>query len=163
MNFKQSSRTNQDFARTTAPGMGKTWLILSAVLLVACVSTAQTTPTTLAPVKLTRATPILTRAAKASPVATNAPPGQARNVVQIQPLRSSTNGLPQVGLKEPKANEVTVGRHTYSGIMVQIIKAKNPLQLLNPAAPAEYGSAWDNLDECTVSGNGTLKLFSFSF
>jgi hypothetical protein len=145
MNFKQSSRTNQDFARTTAPGMGKTWLILSAVLLVACVSTAQTTP------------------AKASPVATNAPPGQARNVVQIQPLRSSTNGLPQVGLKEPKANEVTVGRHTYSGIMVPIIKAKNPLQLLNPAAPAEYGSAWDNLDECTVSGNGTLKLFSFSF
>jgi hypothetical protein len=163
MIHKQSSRANQHFARNTAPGMRKTWLILSAVLLVACVSTAQTTPPTRAPVKLTRATPILTRAAKASPVATNAPPEQARNVLQVQPLRSSTNGFPQVVLKEPKANEVTVGQHTYSGIVVQIIKAKNPLQLLNPAAPAEYGSAWDNLEQFTISGNSALKLFSFSF
>jgi hypothetical protein len=163
MIYKQSSRTTQDFTQSTAPGTRKTWLILSAVLLLACVSNAQTTPITLASAKLTRATPIQMAAVKSSPVITNAPPEQARNVVQIQPRRSSTNGLPQMVLKEPKANEVTVGQHTYSGIMVQIIKAKNPLQLLNPAAPAEYGSAWDNLDECTVSGNGTLKLFSFSF
>jgi len=53
--------------------------------------------------------------------------------------------------------------HTYSGIVVQIIKTKNPLQLLNPAAPAEYGSAWDNLEQFTLNGGGGLKLFSFGF
>jgi hypothetical protein len=163
MIYKQSSRTNQDFAGTTAPCTRRTWLILSVVLLVAYFANAQTAPSTPARVKLTRATSTRMAAAEASPVVTDALPEQARNVVQIQPLRSSTNGLPQVELKEPKANELIVGRQTYSGIMVQVIKAKNPLQLLNPVAPAEYGSAWDNLEQFTISGSGALKLFSFSF
>ena len=59
---------------------------------------------------------------------------------------------------------MTLGRHTYSGIVVQVIKAKTPLQLLNPVAPAQYGSAWDNLEQFRVGDSGPmLKLFSFSF
>jgi hypothetical protein len=154
MNFKQSSRTKQHFGRN---------IILSAVLLVAYVASAQIQPSTPVQVNPTRATPTQMAAAKASLVTTNSPPEHARNVLQVQPLRSSTNGLPQLVLKEPKPNEVSVGRHTYSGIVVQIIKTKNPLQLLNPGAPAEYGSAWDNLEQFTISGSGALKLFSFSF
>ena len=162
MNYKQSSRNSQHFAQNTT--MRKTWLIWSVVLLVACVGSAQTTSSTQVQVKPTRATPSqAAAAAKASPAATNAPPGQAQKLLQVQALPLPAKGLPQMVFKEPKSNELTLGPHTYSGIVVQVIKAKNPLQLLNPAAPAEYGSGWDNLEQFTVSGSGALKLFSFSF
>jgi hypothetical protein len=160
MNYTGTFRDSQHFVQNTTPGMKNTWLIWSFVLLLACVGNAQTTPVQ---VKPTRATPTETADVKASPVATNDTPKQAGKVLQVQPVLTPTKGLPEAAFKELKANEVTLGRHTYSGIVVQVIKAKNPLQLLNPAAPAEYGSGWDNLDLCTVSGSGTLKLFSFSF
>jgi len=44
-----------------------------------------------------------------------------------------------------KPNEITTVRLTYSGIVVEMVKTKNPLQLINPAAPPEYGSGEDNL------------------
>jgi hypothetical protein len=162
MNYMESSRDCKHFAQSTTSVIK--WLICSFVLLVACVGSAQTTPPTLGQVKLTPATPTQTAAAQASYVATNAPPGQVEKVVQVQPVRTPTKSPHRLAFKEPKTNEVTLGRHTYSGIGVQIIKAKNPLQLLNPAAPAQYGSAWDNLDQFRVSDSGPmLKLFSFSF
>ena len=45
-------------------------------------------------------------------------------------------------ITQPDKNKNTiVGRQAaYSGIVVQAIKADNPLQLLNPAAPEEYGN-----------------------
>jgi hypothetical protein len=49
-------------------------------------------------------------------------------------------------------------------ILVQVIKAKHLLQLLNPAAPSQYGSGWDNIEWFPASANGPrLKLFSLSF
>jgi len=67
-------------------------------------------------------------------------------------------------LKEERPNQVTVGRLTYSGIAVQAVKAENPLQLINPAAPAEYGSAEDNLVREPTGGKPAgLKLFAISF
>lgn len=53
---------------------------------------------------------------------------------------------------------------TYSGVIPQAVKTDNPLQLINPFAPAEYGSGMDNLDHDIVTGkeNG-LKLFSLGF
>jgi hypothetical protein len=57
-----------------------------------------------------------------------------------------------------------VGKLTYSGIAVQAVKAKNPLQLFNPAAPARYGSGLDQLVRYRFSGTGPLlKLFSIDF
>jgi hypothetical protein len=53
---------------------------------------------------------------------------------------------------------------TYSGIIPQVIKTDNPLQLINPFAPASYGNAADNLDRDIITGrpNG-LKFFSMGF
>jgi len=63
-----------------------------------------------------------------------------------------------------KANEIKAGPVTYSGIFVELIKADQPLQLINPAAPAEYGSSEDNtvINPMTGRGDG-LKLFSIGF
>jgi hypothetical protein len=67
-------------------------------------------------------------------------------------------------LMEEKPNQITVGHLTYSGIAVQAVKADNPLQLINPAAPAEYGSAEDNLVREPMTGKQAgLKFFAISF
>jgi hypothetical protein len=67
-------------------------------------------------------------------------------------------------LKEPKLNEITVGRISYDGIFIQVAKADNPLQLINPLAGPQYGNAEDNLvrDPVTERPSG-LKFFSVSF
>lgn len=46
--------------------------------------------------------------------------------------------------KPGKPNEIKGRTKTYSGMAVQVVKTKNPWQLINPFAPAEYGSGWDN-------------------
>ncbi len=133
------------------PSMRNTLLIWSFVLLVGGVGTAQTTPSQSASaqprpapaqigpaqVKPAPGTLTQTTAAKASPVTTNAPTPQAEKVLQAQPHRSFLKGAPQLTFAEPKANELALARHTYSGIVVQVIKAKRPLQLLNPFAPPQ--------------------------
>jgi hypothetical protein len=67
-----------------------------------------------------------------------------------------------------KANEIRNGNVSYSGVAVQFIRSDNKLQLINPAAPRQYGSGWDNLVEDPESAPGTsarqgLKLFSIQF
>ncbi len=53
---------------------------------------------------------------------------------------------------------------TYSGVIPQVVKSDNPLQLINPFAPARYGSGMDNLDRDIVTGKERgLKLFSLGF
>jgi hypothetical protein len=53
---------------------------------------------------------------------------------------------------------------TYSGIAVQAVKTDNPLQLINPFAPASYGSGADNLDrDIITSKENGLKFFSIDF
>jgi hypothetical protein len=157
--------------------------IWSVVLLVAGVGSAQTNPLQLpstksgpalvqtgpaqansAQIKPARATPTETEAAKASAVATNAPPGQGGRLLRVEPRLSFLGGVPEPTFNELKANELTWGGHTYSGIVVQVIKAHSRLQLLNPAAPSRYGSGWDNLESFPATGSGPmLKLFSISF
>jgi hypothetical protein len=52
----------------------------------------------------------------------------------------------------------------YSGIVVQMFNAPQPLQLINPLAPKEYGNGEQNLslDPITKRPMG-LKLFAISF
>ena len=65
---------------------------------------------------------------------------------------------------EWKPNEIVAGKVTYSGIAVEALKTDNPLQLLNPAAPPEYGSPEDNLLQAQPSGSGSAwKIFSIGF
>jgi hypothetical protein len=95
---------------------------------------------------------------------TNAPAAQAGKPQQFHPSRSFLDERLEISLIQPKANEITSGRHDYSGIVVQAIQAKRPLQLLNPAAPSDYGSGWDNIEVFPASVDGpTLKLFSINF
>lgn len=66
--------------------------------------------------------------------------------------------------KSARPNQILGERFSYTGIAVQAIKADNRLQLLNPAAPAKYGSAEDNVTRDLRTGkvNG-LKIFSIEF
>ncbi len=63
-----------------------------------------------------------------------------------------------------KNNQIVSGDVTYSGIAVAAVKAEDKLQLLNPLAPDEYGSAEDNVvrDPVTRAVSG-LKIFSIEF
>ena len=64
----------------------------------------------------------------------------------------------------PKPDQLVGRRFTFSGIAVQVIKAENPLQLLNPIAPEEYGSDEDKVNRDLHSGKvDGLKILSFKF
>jgi hypothetical protein len=65
---------------------------------------------------------------------------------------------------ETKPNEIQKGKVTYSGIAVQAVKTRRPLQLLNPAAPAKYGSAEDNALRDPITGRvHALNILSLRF
>lgn len=65
---------------------------------------------------------------------------------------------------EAKPNEILKGKVAYSGIAVQAVKTRHPLQLLNPAAPAKYGSAEDNTLRDPITGRASgLKILSLRF
>ena len=68
------------------------------------------------------------------------------------------------GLQQPKANEITIGKFTYSGIFIQALKTDNPLQLVNPFAPPKYGSPEDNVVRDPIKKKVVgLKLFAIEF
>ena len=83
---------------------------------------------------------------------------------------TNTHLLPRdhVNLVTPQpepANQINGHKFTYSGIAVQAIKTKPVVQMINPLAPAEYGSGHENLDRDVMTGKptGAFKFFSFSF
>ena len=63
-----------------------------------------------------------------------------------------------------KPNEIVKDNVSFSGIAVQLVKTDNPLQLVNPLAPARYGSPEDNTLHDPISGKiSGLKIFSIRF
>ena len=65
---------------------------------------------------------------------------------------------------EAKPNEILKKNVAYSGIAVQAVKTRHPLQLVNPAAPARYGSAEDNTLRDPITGRASgLKILSLRF
>ena len=65
---------------------------------------------------------------------------------------------------EKNMNKIVGRRATYSGIVVQVIKADNPMQLLNPAAPEEYWNGQSNVTrEPKTERVSGLKIFSIDF
>lgn len=70
----------------------------------------------------------------------------------------------QMVIQPAKPNEVKRSSTTYSGIAVQVAQTDNPLQLVNPAAPAAYGSPEQNVAREPLNGKVTgLKLFAVNF
>jgi transketolase C-terminal domain/subunit len=66
--------------------------------------------------------------------------------------------------KTERINRITEHSVTYGGIAVAAVKAKNKLQLLNPVAPEEYGTAEDSVVRDPVTHNVSgLKIFSIKF
>ncbi|MEI8045508.1 MAG: hypothetical protein WCL11_29135 [Verrucomicrobiota bacterium] len=62
-----------------------------------------------------------------------------------------------------KRTEINKGNVTYSGVVVQALRV-NPIQLVNPAAPANYGSAQDNMLRDPFTGRASgLSIFSIRF
>lgn len=67
-------------------------------------------------------------------------------------------------LREPKPNEIIHGKATYDGIGIELYKTHRPLQLVNPLAPARYGSPDDNIVRDPINGRVTgLKFLSIRF
>jgi len=117
-------------------------------------------------VKPARATPtpravVTASAAVVAPAATNATAVLAEARIEVAPRARFLADVPELSVEEPKANELTLGEHTVSGIIVQFFKTGRPLQLFNPAAASQYGSGWDNVEVFPASVSGpALKLFS---
>ena len=66
-------------------------------------------------------------------------------------------------LQSEKPNEIKRNGVTYSGILVELAKTDKPWELLNPAAPPEYGSSEDNVVKDANGGQRGLKLLSIGF
>ncbi len=98
---------------------------------------------------------------------TNAPVKQATITkrsagfeTQLPGIGSTTTFL----LRQPKPNQIVVGKIAYEGIVVEAIKTKRPLQLINPKASAQYGSPEDNVVRDPIGGRVVgLKIFSVRF
>ena len=60
---------------------------------------------------------------------------------------------------------VALSQQAVSGVIPRAIRGGHPLQMLNPFAPAKYGTAEENVSldpDVPGQGNG-IKLFSISF
>jgi hypothetical protein len=101
---------------------------------------------------------------------TNPSAATATNKVEvIAPIESAATirtlqALEQNKPAPPKPNEIRTETGVYSGVLPQLAKSENPLQMINPAASKEYGDAKDNtsFDPNTGQAQG-IKLFSFSW
>jgi len=87
-------------------------------------------------------------------------PPEALSEVELATLtRNFIFGVPQISY-----DQVARERVVYSGVSIQLFRAPNPLQLLNPWAPKEYGPSDQNLalDPVTERPAG-IKFFAIRF
>lgn len=86
----------------------------------------------------------------------------SENAIQGQVEKRATNSI--LLEKQEDRNQIRGKKASYSGIAAQLVKAGNPAQLINPAAPPEYGSGEDNLVRDPMTGRARgLKIFSVQF
>jgi len=88
-----------------------------------------------------------------------APQQDQKSTTQIEARRETP-----IHVEKPAPNETAHGHLKVDGILVQLVKTDNPLQLINPAAPERYGSAEDNVVRDPASGKVSgLKFFELRF
>jgi hypothetical protein len=98
----------------------------------------------------------------AAPAATNAPAGTMAESLISEAYRAKSQG--SLLSLELRPNEIKVGRLTLDGVAIELAKADNPLQLLNPFAPPQYGSPEDNVFRSPVDRKVSgLKVFELKF
>ena len=79
-------------------------------------------------------------------------------------IESYARETPLHSVEKPAPNETVHGRIAVDGILVQLDKTDNPLQLINPAAPERYGSAEENVVRNPASGRvAGLKFLEMRF
>jgi hypothetical protein len=93
---------------------------------------------------------------------TNNQPANFEQALATEAARLSTEVTPVFQLAKPQTIEGS--RMTLDGLFVDLLRVDNPLQLFNPLAGLEYGSAEDRIvrDIITFKITG-LKLFSVRF
>jgi hypothetical protein len=80
----------------------------------------------------------------------------------------STNAIPVISVTAPasanQVNEIRRRRAVYSGSVVQVIKTRRLLELVNPFAPASAGSGAPNTAFDPITGKPVgLKLVAVSY
>jgi hypothetical protein len=90
---------------------------------------------------------------------TNSPASQSGQSMEAQ----TSLGGHGINLAELKPNELPAGRFIISGITVEAFKQRNLLQLINPLAPARYGSPDDNIVRDPTAHRTGLKIFALRF
>lgn len=93
---------------------------------------------------------------------TNAPPAAREESLQADVVTRARQS--PLTLREEKPNQILGRKVSYSGMAVFVLKTRKPLQVINPAAPARYGDAEDNVvrDPTTRRVSG-LKFFCIEF
>jgi hypothetical protein len=67
-------------------------------------------------------------------------------------------------VEQPKLSEIMRQRVTYDGVLVTAARSHRLWELLNPAAPLEYGALEDTIVRDPISGRlSGVKLFSIRF
>lgn len=97
---------------------------------------------------------------------TNAPVAAATQATQAtQPsVQRPPAPAPRPVQRPTRPNQALLGKTLVSGVAVQAVKTRNPLQLLNPLAPAEYGQAQENVSwNPANNAPAGLKIFAVSF
>jgi len=93
---------------------------------------------------------------------TNGVATRAQSSSQKEVTQPAFTTLPQLSQKPP--NQARSGSFTTEGIAIQVAKTPNPLQLINPAAPADYSWAEANVVRDPINRRVSgLKIFSFRF
>jgi hypothetical protein len=87
------------------------------------------------------------------------------SAVTSQPARSHSTTLVQRRHSVQSHRPAAEARPQVTGVIPRAIRSGNPLQMLNPFAPAKYGTAEeDTVLGPDVPGRGDgIKLFSVSF
>ncbi len=106
-----------------------------------------------------------TAAPKTEPVkAQPAKPESSKTEASAQAVATQVAKKRQSLVQNEKPNEIIGEKVSYSGIAVQLAKGDNPLQLVNPAAPARYGTPEDNTLRNPIDNKVIgLKIFSIKF
>jgi len=74
------------------------------------------------------------------------------------------NWLGSLPLQRKAAHEISIGRYTVDGIAVELLKADNPLELIDPTVPERYGWMNDNLvPTLRPTDAAGLKIFELRF
>ena len=91
-------------------------------------------------------------------LATHAQPAPTPDPTLESEFNAQLGKTSSLAASEVKPNQIVKDGVTYSGIAVQLLKTDNPLQLINPLAPPQYGSPEDNVMPDTFPAGADNRL-----